>query len=544
MTVTADAPAAAPASESTAPRPAPTGLAGVLGTSDHKAIGRIWLVTALVHLALVGVVALLISIERIDVGRLSIIHQDWAVQADTFRFIAGVFLLAVPLTLAVATAVVPLQVGAPTIAFPRAAAAAAWGYLIGGGLLIASYAMKGGAGGSDKDGVVLFTLAFGMVLVSLAVGWICVATTVLALRTTGMGLRRVPLFAWSCLVAGSVWLLTLPALLGLLVLSYLDVRYDGFLDGSATGLYGRISWVFGTPAVYLLAIPVLGYVASVVPVFLQTRHHLHRVALGLIGLLGALSFGAWTLPEIGGAQNWLYEWPWVVVSVAAIVPLLGLAGLWAATARKGKVVLASPLLFGVVAFLLALLGVAAGALQAIKPITTLADGDAQTRLWGTSWSNGVTALLLLAAVTAAIGGVVYWAPKLLGRRVNEAGARLVALLILVGAGVGGVTTLLAGLFGDPASILQPALDNADTVKALDTVTAIADGVLVLGGVVLILLLLQAALSKGAVADDPWGGHTLEWATTSPPPIGNFASIPPVTSEAPLYDARHAEEAEA
>ncbi len=544
MTVTADAPAAAPASESTAPRPAPTGLAGVLGTGDHKAVGRIWLVAALVHLALVGVVALLISIERIDVGSFSIIHADWAVQADTFRFIAGVFLLAVPLTLAVATAVVPLQVGAPTIAFPRAAAAAAWGYLIGGGLLVASYAMKGGAGGSDKDGVVLFTLAFGMVLVSLAVAWICVATTVLALRTTGMGLRRVPLFAWSCLVAGSVWVLTLPALLGLLVLSYLDARYDGFLDGTDTGLYGRISWVFGTPAVYLLAIPVLGYVASVVPVFFQTRHHLHRVALGLVGVLGALSFGAWTLPQIDGAQTWLYEWPWVVVSVAAIVPLLGIAGLWAATARKGKVVLASPLLFGIVAFLLALLGVAAGAVQAIKPIKTLADGDAQTRLWGTSWSTGVTALLLLAAITAAIGGVVYWAPKLLGRRVHEGGARLVALLILAGAGVGGVTTLLAGLFGEPASILQAAADNADTVKALDTITAVADAVLVLGGLVLILLLLQAALSKGEVADDPWGGQTLEWATTSPPPVGNFASIPPVTSEAQVFDARHAKEDEA
>src|SRR5205085_10255874 len=106
MTVTADAPAAAPASESTAPRPAPTGLAGVLGTGDHKAVGRIWLVAALVHLALVGVISLLISIERIDVGSFSIIHQDWAVQADTFRFIAVVFLLVVPLTLAVAIAVV------------------------------------------------------------------------------------------------------------------------------------------------------------------------------------------------------------------------------------------------------------------------------------------------------------------------------------------------------------------------------------------------------------------------------------------------------
>ena len=123
----------------------------------------------------------------------------------------------------------PLQVGASTVAFPRAAAAAAWTYLLGGGLLVAAYAIHGGPDGTDARGNALFVSAFVLVLLALLIAWICIATTVVTLRTTGMRLTRVPLFAWSALVAGSVWVLTLPVLIGLAVLSYLDVRYQGIL---------------------------------------------------------------------------------------------------------------------------------------------------------------------------------------------------------------------------------------------------------------------------------------------------------------------------
>jgi heme/copper-type cytochrome/quinol oxidase subunit 1 len=542
MTVTADAPAAAPASESTAPRPQPTGLAGLLGSGDHKVVGRVWLVASLIHLALVGVVAALVSAERIDGGSFSIFGADWVGAADTYWRIGGVFLFVLPMTVGIATAIVPLQVGAPTLAFPRAAAAAAWAFVLGSGLTVASYLMHGGPDGTDRDGAVLFTLAFGLVLVALVVAWICIATTVLGLRTTGMGLRRVPLFSWSALVAGGVWILTLPVLAGLLVIAYLNSRYDGFLDPSLGGTYSRISWAFSTPAVYALAIPAAGFVGSVVPVFAQTRHHLHRIALGLIGALAVLSIGAWTVPNLGGAQPFLYKARWLVVSVAAIVPFLGLVGLWAETIRRGKVVLGSPLLFGAVALLLALLGLAAGAVQAIKPIETLADGAAKTRLYGTSWSTSVLGLLMLAAAAAAIGGIAYWAPKLLGSKLHEGGARLVALLVLVGALVGNVADLVAGLLGKPGSALLAPADNVDTIKTLSTIATIGDVVLVLAGLLFVLLLVQAVARPQAPGDDPWSGHTLEWATASPPPAGNFSSIPAVTSEAPVYDARHAQEA--
>lgn len=540
MTVTADAPAAAPAStEPPTHASAPTGLAALLGSGDHKVIGRLWIVGALIHLVLGGAAAAAVAAERIDGSGFDVIGSDWFAQIATFRSLGLAFLFLLPLTIGIATAIVPLQVGASTLAFPRAAAAALWTYLIAGGVVIASYALDGGPGGADTDGVRLFVVAFVLVLIALTVAWITIMTTVVSLRAPGLRLNRAPLFAWSTLVAGAVWLVTLPILAGVTVLSYLDVRYDGVLGGDSLSVYAHIAWVFGTPGVYAFAIPALGLIASVVPVFAQTRHQQHRVALGLIGLFGALSVGAWTMPAFGPAVTapWLYKAPWVVVSFAVLLPVLGLLGLWAATVQRGKVVVSSPLLFGVAAAFMLLTGVAAGAVQAVRPIKTLVDGPG-TSLYGTAWSSSVTSYVLLAAAIALFGGIVYWAPKLIGRTLAEGPAKGIAALLLVGTIVWSLPELLSGLFGQPGAPGATATDNVDLLENLSLVSTVGAVLLGLAVAGFIALFLQTA-SRGAVAgDDPWSGHTLEWATSSPPPLGNFASLPKVSSEAPLYDARH------
>src|SRR5262245_4998174 len=213
MTVTEDAPTAAPTvSQPTATTPAPTGLAAILGTGDHKDVGRVWITVSLLQLAIAGAAALFVAVLRIDPADLD---NDFFLQAVTLRSIGGTFLFLLPLTIGIATVVVPLQLGAPTIAFPRAAAAAAWTYLLGGGLVIGAYAIDGGPYGGDTDGVRLFIVGFLVVLLALCIAWICIGTTVLALRPAGMSLRRAPLYAWSSLVAATVWVVSLPILAGL-----------------------------------------------------------------------------------------------------------------------------------------------------------------------------------------------------------------------------------------------------------------------------------------------------------------------------------------
>ncbi|MEQ1785523.1 MAG: cbb3-type cytochrome c oxidase subunit I [Acidimicrobiales bacterium] len=543
MTVTEDAPAAAPASsEPTSPAPAATGLVSIIGAGDHKVVGRVWMAAALVHLVLAGAAALWVAVLRIDAEQLAADAPDFFAQAFTFRSIAGVFLFLLPLTIGLATIVVPLQVGASTLAFPRAAAAAAWAYLLGGGLIMGAYAIDGGALGDDTDGVRLFTLAFLLVVVALAVAWICIATTVIALRAPGMSLRRVPLFSWASLVAATVWTVTLPVLAGVVVIAYIDLRYGGaagfITGGGAATLYSRIAWVFGQPAVYAFGIPVLGFIGSVVPVFSSTRHAQHRVAMGCIGAFGALAAGAWVVPAFGADPTpWLYELPWVAVSFAILLPMLGLLGLWALTLRQGQPRLESPLLFAGVAGTMLLVGLLAGALQAIEPLETLVDGDS-TSLYGTTVTTSVASYLVLAAAIAALGGIVFWAPKILGRQVHEAGARLVSLLLLAGTVLWSFPDIISGLLGQSFVPGVVPADNADTIKALNTVSAIGGGLLALAVVAFLALLIGALRSREDVGDDPWSGHTLEWTTSSPPPVGNFPSLPTITSEAPLYDARH------
>ncbi|MET0904270.1 MAG: cbb3-type cytochrome c oxidase subunit I [Acidimicrobiales bacterium] len=538
MTVTEDAPAPAPAvSQPTATTPAATGLASVLGTGDHKMVGRVWLAASLLHLVVAGAAALFVAVLRIDPSDLD---NDFFQQAVTLRSIGGAFLFLLPLTIGLATLVVPLQVGASTIAFPRAAAAAAWTYLLGGGLVIGAYTIDGGPFGNDVDGVRLFIVAFLLVLLALAVAWICIGTTVLALRAPGMTLRRVPLFAWSSLVGATVWLLVLPVLAGLVLVGYIDVRYggpNGFISGGgAITLYSRISWAFSQPAVYAFGIPVLGFAGAVVPVFSRTRHQQHRIALFLIGFYGVLAAGAWAVPAFSPDPTpWLYEAPWVGVSFAILLPVLGLVGLWALTMRHGSPRLASPLLFAMAAVLMLLAGLAAGALQAIEPIETMVDGEGVS-LFGTTVTTSVASYIVLAAAIAAFGGVVFWAPKIFGRLVPENSARFVALLLLIGTVVWSLPDLVSGILGQPGFPGTPAPDNTDTIEVLNTVSAIGGGVLAAGCAAFVLLVLAALRSKELPGDDPWSGHTLEWATSSPPPSGNFASLPEITSEAPLYDA--------
>ncbi len=259
-----------------------------------------------------------------------------------------------------------------------------------------------------------------LVLVAQVIGWICVVTTVLTLRAPGLSLRRVPLFSWSALVAGVVWILTLPVLGAVALLSVVAIRYDQDLFGGADGIYAGTAWVFAQPAVYAFGIVVLGVIADVIPVFSSTRHQRHSVAMGLICAYGALAVGSWALPGLpADPRPWLYEGPWVVVSFAILVPVLALLGLWADTARRGRPRVASPFVYAIAAGLMLAAGIAAGAVQAIEPLETLVDGDG-TPLFGTTWTTSATHYVVLAATIALIGAVTYWAPKLLGKSLREA----------------------------------------------------------------------------------------------------------------------------
>src|SRR2546421_5215873 len=192
------------------------GLAGLLGTGRHAVIGRLWVGTALVFLVLSGVLGTVLGAERLKPDTYNILNADNYAQSLSLHGVGALFLFAIPILIGLATIVVPRQVGAESIAFPRAAAAAFWVYLIGGCLVVISYLINGGPFGGNEKGVDLFLASLAMVVVALVTASMCLATTVMALRSTGMTLGRVPMFAWSVLAAATIWIASLGLFFGTL----------------------------------------------------------------------------------------------------------------------------------------------------------------------------------------------------------------------------------------------------------------------------------------------------------------------------------------
>ncbi len=548
MTVTdTDAPAPDTESSSTPgtghtalapPRPA-TGFAALIGTGDHKTIGRLWIVTSLLFLLVSGVTGGILSLERIDTSGLGILDTDTVGQVFSLHAVAGTFLFLVPLLLGLAIYVVPLQVGAPTIAFPRAAAASYWVFLTSGVIVIAAFLADGGPAGGDQDAVALFIVGMVVLLASLTLAAICVGTTGIALRTPGMGLHRTPLFTWANVVATGLWVLTLPVLAGLLVLSYVDLRYGQTFLGGADQLYLRIAWAWSQPSVYVFAIPVLGVIGDVVPVAARTRITLHRVAMGCIGGFAAFSFGAWAMPGFAPTDqaSLPLEFDNTVAYVAfaflVVVPLLAFTGLLADTLRRGSVRLISPLVWTMSALVMLLAGAANGALVSIHPLDLLS----------TTATSAQVHYVLVAVMLGLFGGIVYWSPKIWGRIVPEGASTALAVGGLVGTVVLALPDLVSGFLDQTVRLGGPSSGHVSTIEALNLVSAIGGGILLLVALGFLGLIARAAAGTRDAVDDPWEGHTLEWATASPPAAGNFDVLPPVLSEAPLYDARHAAEAD-
>jgi heme/copper-type cytochrome/quinol oxidase subunit 1 len=518
----------------------PSGLAAVVGSGDPRTIGKLFVGTALLGLLASGVAGALVGIESYDSAGSEIFGAASATRVVTLHATTALFVGVLPLLIGLATAIVPLQVGAATVAFPRASAAAYWVWLTASGLVLASYAIDGGPFGTELDAVALYVAGLVAVAVALVVATISVVTTVLTLRAPGMTLRRTPLFSWSVVVGGTVWVLTLPVLAGLLVVTYLDLRYGQQFLGGSDRVWDQIAWLFWQPALYAAAVPALGIIADIVPVFAQRRHYRHSAAMFLLGLLAALGFGAWA--QVGTTIDgtppdpiaWINEGPWIVVAFLAVVPVLGLFGLWNLTLASGKVRLRTPLVLAQLAGLLVLVGIAAGGATAIEDLD----------LAGTTWMTAQAVAVLGGASLAGLAGVVFWAPKLYGRLLPDGLAGLGGTLVFLGAGVAALALAVAGTFGQlrlvtgGGELAGVDESDVDTVETLDLVSGIGLGATAVGGLVVGLALLARRRVDGP-GDDPWSGHTLEWATASPPAVGHFATLPEITSEAPLYDARHA-----
>ena len=504
-----------------------------LTTTDHKLIGRSFIGVSLVGLLGGIVVAALLGIERID-AEAAMFDVNAIPQLFSIYRIGLTFIVLIPLLLGVAIAVVPLQLGARSLTFPRLAAAGFWTWFFGSVLVVIAIASNGGPGGGDSRFVRLFLAGMLVVVLGLAAAAGSLATTILTTRAPGMNMRRVPLFSWSALVGSLGLLVVLPALAGALLYTYVDYQYGRAGFGGNVGVNNWIGFGFSQPATFVYAVTAFGFAAEVIAVASGRRLPMRGVVftgMGLVAISAAL--GTVIQQPAGISRNIsnfsIGDWFSDVLPYALfnLLPILGgfiviaVGGL----ALRGRPKITVPLVFALLGALMVFVGMLANAVYLI--------GDAQ--LAGTVFEEGTWLCIVYGAVLSAMGAVTYWGAKLWGRLIPDKLVAPVAILGFIATALAAFPYFVAGFAKQPANASE--FDYSGPQNVWNGLSA-AGHVLMFLTVVLFVGLALRSFRKGAEAgDDPWDGHTLEWATSSPAPYANFTDVHTVASPEPLLDLK-------
>jgi heme/copper-type cytochrome/quinol oxidase subunit 1 len=406
--------------------------------------------------------------------------------------------------------VVPKQIGSPSIAFPRAAAAAAWTWLGAAIVYVVAVAADGSYGGESSKAALLGNVAVGGLVVALLLGAICVAVTVLTLRPEGMGLADVPFFSWSLLVATGIWVLTFPAVMAHVIIGQITHSSPDTLI-KTTYLEG-VAWLFVQPAIYLVLIPVAGFAVDAVATAVGGRQRFRGTVQVLIGFLGLVSYGAWAQGRDGRSTV-----VWVAVTLAAGLPLLGLLGAMGDTLGQGRPKIMSPLASAFLALLVALLGAGVGMLQTVN---TFGHGNLGT-FDIPSLQLAQMRIVFGAAIVGAVGALFYWGRQVTGSVVADGLGKLIAPALAVGAVLWGVPWLIQAL---------AKTDNPELFAGLATAGAVLLALGVLGAMAALAKASATASRGDELLADVWGGGgTLEWAEPTDEPVT-------VESPYPVLDA--------
>ena len=520
-------------------------LASWLVSTDSKLIGRSFIGTSALILIACTVIGFLLGAERID-GDSSLLDAGALTQLFAGYRVGMVYGVMVPLLLGVAVAIVPLQVGSRSLAFPRLAAAGFWAWLGGIVLIVVSLADNGGPGGGNADMVDLFLGGLALVVIGLSAAAGCVAATVLTTRAPGMHMSRVPLFSWSALVASIGLLLTLPVVLGVLVYLIVDHRYSRSLFGGNTGVASWLGFALTQPTTYLFALPAIGLAAELVSVTFRTRQPMRGVMFAGLGLIGVAALSA-----VAQQANFTVPWEGSGINLEGfgdkisdllpyafftLLPLLGaliVMAVGALAAKPGpgpertRPRITAAFVFSFFGLGMVFVGMLGGA---ILPFVDLG-------LQGTVFEEGAFVYVAYGAVLGGLGALSYWSPKWTGRLVPEVPALGLALLGVLATILASLPYYIAGFADQPA--VSDVYDYDGPSALWNLAVTVGHALMALVVVAYLGLLARSARTGEPAEDDPWSGQTLEWLTTSPAPDANFVETPTVMSPEPALDLRAA-----
>ena len=523
-----------------APRPRSSRVLDWLTTTDHKKIGIMYLVNSFTFFAFAGVLAILMRTQLMRPDN-NVLSPKSFNEAFTIHGTIMIFLVILPLLSGFGNYFVPLQIGALDMAFPRVNAASFWLLPVGGLTILAGYLTKGGPaaagwtnyvplslqGGTGED---LWILGLLVVGTSSLLGAINFIVTVLRLRAPGMTLTRMPIFTWATTTTSILIVLAVPsltaALLMLLADHHLGTVFFNPAHGGSVANYLNTFWFFGHPEVYMLIMGAWGAVSEIVPVFSRKPLYGYRFVILALMLIMALSFTVWGhhMYTTGLVNDSFFSVTTELISVPTGVLVL----CWLFTLWKGKLSFEPPMLFalGFIAMFVI------GGIDGVWMASPAADFTIHDTYFVVSHIHYV---LLGGSLFGIFAALYYWFPKMSGRMLSRRLGQWQFWLLLISFNVTFFPMHFLGLWGMPRRVATYPLSSGwGLTNFIETISAYVIAVSMLIGLVNIIITLRKPRNAPA---DPWGGNTLEWATTSPPPPHNFDRLPEIRSERPVRDLR-------
>ena len=520
-------------------------------STDHKTIGYLYLWTSFFFFSIGGLMALVIRAELFEPGVQVVESAEQYNQLFTMHGTIMLLLFATPLFAGFANVIMPLQIGAPDVAFPRLNMFAYWLYLFGGVIAAAGFLTPQGAAsfgwfayaplsnevyspglGSDLWVFGLALGGFGTIL-----GAVNFITTIVTMRAPGMTMFRMPIFTWNVLVTSMLVLVAFPPLAAALLALGADRNLDAMVFAPEFGgaiLWQHLFWFFGHPEVYILALPFFGIVSEIIPVFSRKPLFGYHGLVYATVAIAALSVTVWAhhMYVTGSVLLPFFAFMTMLIAVPTGVKFFN----WIGTMWRGKIVLATPMLWTIGFLITFLLGGLTGVILASPAL----DFHVSDTYFVVAHFHYV---VFGTVVFAMFAGFYYWWPKFTGTMLNEKLGKIHFWMLFLSFHGTFLIQHWLGTEGMVRRYYDYLPEDGFTVA--NQISTISSFVLALSTLPFLWNVYSTwRKNKQVDTDDPWGyGNSLEWATSCPPPRHNFTSIPRIRSERPAFDLNHPEVAE-